>query len=293
MKSHRTFAICLIVLFFGLLIISSQLNAQPKAEMRGVWVATVMNLDWPSASDLTTSEQKKEIIAILDHHQSLGLNAIFLQVRPAADALYKSSLEPWSKWLSGHQGKEPRPFYDPLQFWIDQCHLRGMELHAWFNPFRAAVSENLDLLHPDHIVRQQPEWFVNYGGRIYFNPGIPQVREYVQKVVMEVVKGYDIDGVHFDDYFYPYKVDNKVFDDHQLFNNGAKVSQILRIGAGTIYQSLLKIWVNGYTGKNRKSVLGSARLAFGKTEGLMPRWGRIPKLVRRHLMIYMRMLFSG
>ena len=180
-------------------------------------MATLLNIDWPSSSGLSTIQQKQEISSILDHHQSMGINAVFLQVRPAGEVFYKSSYEPWSKWLTGTQGKEPMPFYDPLEFWIKECHLRGIELHAWFNPFRAAVNEDISLLHQDHIVRKQPKWFVNYGGRIYFNPGLPEVREYVKKVVMEVVSQYDVDGIHFDDYFYPYKINGQEFSDQLTF----------------------------------------------------------------------------
>ncbi len=188
--------------------------------MRGVWMTTLLNIDWPSSPRLTTSQQKQEIETILDHHQSLGINAIFLQVRPAADAFYQSSYEPWSIWLTGAQGKEPRPFYDPLEFWIEQCHLRGMELHAWFNPFRAAVNPDKDLLHPEHIVRKRPHWFITYNGRIYFNPGIPEAQEYITKVIMEVVANYKIDGIHFDDYFYPYQVEGAEFADQHTFIAG-------------------------------------------------------------------------
>ena len=217
MKYQQKLNIGLFFCFWGLFISPQAGHSQTKNEMRGVWMATLLNIDWPSSSNLTTRQQKQEIITILDHHRSVGINALFLQVRPAADAFYSSSYEPWSKWLSGVQGKEPRPFYDPLEFWIEECHRRGIELHAWFNPFRAAVNEDVSLLHDHHVVRQHPLWFVSYGGRIYFNPGIPEARKYVQRVIMEVVNQYDIDGVHFDDYFYPYKVEGQIFADQSTF----------------------------------------------------------------------------
>lgn len=184
-----------------------------KMELRGVWVATLLNIDWPSESGLSTAQQKKEVNDLLDLHQSQGINAIFLQVRSAADAFYHSSWEPWSQWLTGVQGQEPQPFYDPLAFWVEACHQRGMELHAWFNPFRAAVNQDLALLSNDHIIRKNPNWFLNYGDRIYFDPGLPETREYVLNVIMEVTRKYDIDGVHFDDYFYPYKISGSDFPD--------------------------------------------------------------------------------
>ena len=204
-------------LFCCLLLWSQSSFGQHKAEMRGVWMTTLLNIDWPSSSELVTSEQKQEIISILDHHQSMGINVVFLQVRPAAETFYRSSFEPWSRWLTGIQGKEPRPYYDPLEFWVEQCHQRGMELHAWFNPFRAALSEDVTLLHPDHIVYRHPEWFVAYNGRVYFDPGIPEVRQYVRDVILEVVNRYQIDGIHFDDYFYPYRVDGQQFSDQHTF----------------------------------------------------------------------------
>ncbi len=200
-----------------LLLSTNSVFGQHKAEMRGVWMTTLLNIDWPSTSGLPTSVQKQEIISILDHHHSVGINAIFLQVRPAADVFYQSSYELWSQWLTGLQGKEPKPFYDPLTFWVEECHKRGIELHAWFNPFRAALSQDVSLLHPEHIVHRQPDWFVDYNQRKYFNPGIPEVRDYVRNVIMEVVNGYEIDGVHFDDYFYPYKVDGQHFEDQHTF----------------------------------------------------------------------------
>jgi uncharacterized lipoprotein YddW (UPF0748 family) len=218
MKNLRTdIASGMIILSMIILPMLTPLYAQEKTELRGVWVATLLNIDWPSSSHLSTREQKQEIISILDHHHATGINAIFLQVRPAGDAFYNSAFEPWSEWLTGSQGKEPRPYYDPLKFWIEEAHKRGMELHAWFNPFRAAVHESTHLLSPAHVVRKYPDWFVSYGGRTYFNPGIPEARQYVHKIIMDVVKRYDIDGVHFDDYFYPYKVDGQEFNDQHTY----------------------------------------------------------------------------
>ena len=173
-----------------------------KREFRGVWLTTVANIDWPSKTGLSSDMQKQEMLAILDAHQRSGINAIMFQVRPSADAFYAKGTEVWSRWLSGEQGRAPYPFYDPLEFAITEAHKRGMELHAWFNPYRAAYSLN-DKVHPEHISRQKPEWFFNYAGKKLFNPGLPEVRSYIVQIVMNVVRKYDIDGVHFDDYFYP------------------------------------------------------------------------------------------
>lgn len=191
-----------LYLFF-LLLISFALGAQPKHEFRAVWVATVANIDWPSASGLSSEQQKNEIRSILNLHQELGMNAIILQIRPAADALYQSELEPWSRYLSGTQGKRPQPYYDPLEFWIDECHKRGIELHAWLNPYRVANKLD-DPLATTHIAFDHPEWILRYGNRLYFDPGIPETRDFLIKVVKDIVERYDVDAIHFDDYFYPY-----------------------------------------------------------------------------------------
>lgn len=195
-----------IFLLLPILIAVHFLNAQtksPKYEFRAVWVATVNNIDWPSKPGLSTEAQKREVIEILNMHQNLGMNAVILQVRPAADAFYRSELEPWSRYLTGIPGKAPEPFYDPLEFWIDECHQRGMELHAWLNPFR--VAQNIkEPLAGNHIAFQYPEWILKYGNLLYFDPGLPQTREFVVQVVKDIVARYDVDAIHFDDYFYPY-----------------------------------------------------------------------------------------
>ena len=190
---------------------------EPKREFRGVWIATVGNIDWPSKPTLTTDQQKKELTDRLTAYQQMGINAVMLQVRPAADAFYAKSREPWSKWLTGKQGKAPNPLYDPLEFAITEAHKRGMELHAWFNPYRATNDGNFGALSPEHITRLKPEWFFIYGGIKLFNPGIPEVRDYIVRVILDVVDNYDIDGVHMDDYFYPYQIDGQHINDAETF----------------------------------------------------------------------------
>ena len=204
------------------LIIPSVLFAQntskiaPKREFRGVWVATVTNIDWPSRPGLSVDQQKQELIGLLERHKGNGMNAIMLQVRPAADAFYAKSREPWSQWLMGRQGVAPAPGYDPLEFAIKEAHFRGMELHAWFNPYRATMSPNA-VTHESHMTRKRPELFFSYAGKKQFDPGIPEVREYIVQVILDVVKGYDVDGIHFDDYFYPYKVEGQRINDAATF----------------------------------------------------------------------------
>ena len=191
------------LLLIVLLIFQLVLLAQPKYEFRAAWVATVNNIDWPSKPGLTTDQQQQEAINILNTCRKLNMNAVIFQVRPAADAFYPSDLEPWSRYLTGTPGKAPDPFYDPLQFWIEECHRQGMEFHAWLNPFR--VSQNLkEPLGGNHIAFQHPDWILKYGNLLYFDPGLPQTREFVGKVVKDIVSRYDVDAIHFDDYFYPY-----------------------------------------------------------------------------------------
>jgi len=186
-----------------ILISQFALFAQPKYEFRAVWVATVNNIDWPSKPGLTTEQQQQEAVSIINNCRGLNMNAIIFQVRPAADAFYASDLEPWSRYLTGTPGQAPNPYYDPLQFWIEECHRQGMEFHAWLNPFR--VSQNIkEPLGGNHIAFQHPEWILKYGNLLYFDPGLPQTREFVGKVVKDIVSRYDVDAIHFDDYFYPY-----------------------------------------------------------------------------------------
>jgi uncharacterized lipoprotein YddW (UPF0748 family) len=173
-------------------------------EFRGVWVASVRNLDWPSKPGLPPSLAKAELIALLDRAAALGLNAVLLQVRPAGDALYESKIEPWSEYLTGKQGLAPAPLWDPLEFAVREAHARGLELHAWFNPYRAKEPSAKGPLASSHIARRHPELVKKYGTQLWMDPGEPAVREEMLRVVLDVVKRYDIDGVHLDDYFYPY-----------------------------------------------------------------------------------------
>ncbi|MCX5762893.1 MAG: family 10 glycosylhydrolase, partial [Gemmatimonadetes bacterium] len=176
-----------------------------RREFRGVWVASVSNIDWPSKPGLPTADQKAELLALLDRAQAEHLNAVILQVRPAADALYKSSIEPWSEYLTGTQGRAPVPAWDPLAFAVDEAHRRGLELHAWFNPYRARHPSAKGALSKRHIARTSPALVKKYGTQLWMDPGESAVRARTVRVVLDVVTRYDIDGVHLDDYFYPYK----------------------------------------------------------------------------------------
>lgn len=207
-----------IVIFNALVVIyflhyfSAQAQHTPKRELRAAWIATVVNIDWPSKKGLSAHEQQEEYVKLLDHLQTVGMNAVIVQVRSVADAFYPSSYEPWSEYLSGIQGQSPLPYYNPLAFMIEQARQRGLEFHAWFNPYRASMKEDF-VPAGNHPIVKHPEWFVEYAGKWYYDPGHPEGREFVLKSIMETVKHYDLDAVHFDDYFYPYRVANQEFPD--------------------------------------------------------------------------------
>ncbi|MBK7375766.1 MAG: family 10 glycosylhydrolase [Chitinophagaceae bacterium] len=216
--------------FFPLLLVACCLvpvaaAAQAKPEFRGVWVATVDNIDWPSKGNYNSDSQKVEFIKLLDMHQRNGMNAMIVQIRPVTDAFYPSQYEPWSEFLTGRQGQPPMPYYDPLEFMISETHKRGMEFHAWMNPYRAVFNINTSSIAANHITRIHPEWFLTYGDKRYFDPGSKEVQQYVTNVVKDVVNRYAVDAIHFDDYFYPYRIAGKEFPDNANF---------LRYGNGMI-----------------------------------------------------------
>ncbi len=190
----------LILLFC--LFLTEALVAQPKREFRAVWISHISNIDWPSSKTLTAQQQRDEFVAQLNQHKLSNINAVVVQVRPSCDAIYPSAIEPWAEWLTGKQGKSPG--YDPLQFMIDETHKRGMEFHAWFNPYRAVVSISSSSIDSSHVSVKHPEWCITFGNLKFLDPGQAEVRNYVTSVIMDVVRRYDIDAVHFDDYFYPY-----------------------------------------------------------------------------------------
>ena len=225
---YRYFSAMNKLLLTFLLVLPFSVFAQPSPtdknvfEFRAVWVATVVNIDWPSQTGLSNQAQKDEFEALLNIHQKNGMNAIIMQVRPSGDALYPSSLEPWSEYLTGKQGQAPSPFYDPLTYMIEATHKRGMEFHAWINPYRAVFDVNKSSIANNHLSKVHPEWFLTYGDKKYFNPGLPAVWEHTNKVVEDLVARYDIDAVHMDDYFYPYKIPGKEFPDEATYQKNAR-----------------------------------------------------------------------
>jgi uncharacterized lipoprotein YddW (UPF0748 family) len=186
-------------------------------EFRGVWIATVDNIDWPSKPGLGAAQQQRELRTLLDQAVALRLNAVIFQVRPSADALYASKLEPWSAFLTGRQGRPPRPSYDPLAFAVKEAHARGLELHAWFNPYRARHPADPSPSASSHVSRTHPELVRRYGTYLWLDPGDPAVRQQTLSVVLDVVRRYDVDGVHIDDYFYPYPEGGVDFPDEPTY----------------------------------------------------------------------------
>ncbi|AUJ62576.1 glycoside hydrolase family 10 protein [Bacillus velezensis] len=213
-----------VVLTAGIFTFSASAQAsgtQPEREMRAVWIASVTNIDWPSKKGLSPEEQKREYSKLLDDVQEMGMNAVIVQIKPAADAFYPSDYGPWSEYLTGTQGKNPG--YDPLAFLVEETHKRNLEFHAWFNPYRITMKHtNLNALSDDHPARSHPDWVAAYGKQLYYNPGIPEVRQFITDGIKEVVSRYDIDAVHMDDYFYPYKIAGQEFPDQAEYEQYGK-----------------------------------------------------------------------
>ncbi|MFI1164095.1 glycoside hydrolase family 10 protein [Streptomyces sp. NPDC020801] len=192
------------------------LRRRAVTEMRGMWLATVDNRDWPSRTGLSVARQRGELTALLDAAVRCRLNTVILQVRPTADALWPSPFEPWSQYLTGTQGRDPG--WDPLGTAVEEAHARGLQLHAWFNPYRVALHDDPSRLLASHPARRHPDWVVPYGGKLYYNPGLPDVRAFVRQAMLDAVRKYPVDGVHFDDYFYPYPAAGESFDDDAAYD---------------------------------------------------------------------------
>ncbi|MFM7407773.1 MAG: family 10 glycosylhydrolase [Cuspidothrix sp.] len=197
-------------------VVVNTVKVSHRREFRGAWAATVWNSDWPSKAGLTVEQQKAELVAIIQQLQALNFNALVLQVRPEGDALYASNLEPWSAWITGTQGKAPEPFYDPLEFAIAECHKRNIELHAWFNPYRARANSKVNPVHP-HIAVTNPDVVYPWGTQQWMDPGAKVVQDRAYNVIIDVVRRYELDAVHLDDYFYPYPISGQNFPDQKTY----------------------------------------------------------------------------
>ncbi|WP_184561819.1 glycoside hydrolase family 10 protein [Streptomyces paradoxus] len=216
--SRRAFAVAALSAFTLMPRASAATGSRggaPDPAMRGVWIASMANRDWPSKPGLTASQQRDELLTHLDTAVGNRLNTVFFQVRPTADALWPSPYEPWSQYLTGTQGKDPG--WDPLGTAVQEAHARGLRLHAWFNPYRVAAHADPARLVASHPARENPDWVVTYGGKLFYNPGLPEVRAFVEDAMLDAVAKYPVDGVHFDDYFYPYPVAGQSFDDDAAY----------------------------------------------------------------------------
>ncbi|MFM9825488.1 glycoside hydrolase family 10 protein [Flavobacterium sp.] len=257
MKQYK----CLKATLFLFLLPFLNANAQqkesyPKNEFRAVWIATVVNIDWPKSSSDNLEKEKVDFIEILDTYKKLNYNAVIVQIRSVGDAFYPTKLAPWSRYLTGKEGEAPKDNFDILEWMITETHARGFEFHAWLNPYRATFDTKIETLSPHHDYNKYRKWMIRYGEKgkekYYYNPGLPEVQSHLTTIVEEVVKNYDIDAIHFDDYFYPYKVKGKEFNDSVSFKkygNGLSLADWRRSNVNSfvknIYFSIknIKPWV--------------------------------------------------
>jgi len=232
----RKFLYIVPILFF----LSCAVTKAPEKEFRGVWIATVANIDWPKHPLDDVNKKKKDFIQILDFYQKLNFNAAIVQVRTAGDAFYPTDLAPWSKYLSGKQGEAPKEFDAPLKWMVGETHKRGMEFHAWLNPYRATVDLDTSTLSKTHDFYKHPDWMIKYGKKYYYNPGIPEVQQKFNQIIEELVTQYEIDAIHFDDYFYPYKIKGEAFKDSATFSKYGLSNQSLEDWRRSNVDSLVK-----------------------------------------------------
>lgn len=229
-----------VLLFFTSCGVFKSNTAEPKREFRGFWVATVANIDWPKNGNDSLDKQKDDYLKLLEFYQNLHFNTAIVQIRTAGDAFYPSDYAPWSRFLTGVEGEAPNSSDDILTWMISETHKRGMEFHAWLNPYRATMNENTEILSPLHDYNRHPEWMLKYGSKFYYNPGIPKVQEHLNTIMAEVVAKYDVDAIHFDDYFYPYKIKDEVLTDSLSFKNYALPNQSIEDWRRSNVDSLVK-----------------------------------------------------
>lgn len=220
-----TKSICLLVLLSLTSCSIFKPIPQPKTEFRGFWIATVVNIDWPKNGNDGIEKQKTDYLKILNFYEDLNFNAAIVQIRTAGDTFYDSNFAPWSRFLTGKEGDDPNLSAEKrvtetnlLKWMIDETHARGMEFHAWLNPYRATFDLKTEILSPTHDFNLHPEWMLKYGNKYYYNPGLPEVRQRMVSVIDEIVVNYDVDAIHFDDYFYPYTIKDEVFRDSQTYD---------------------------------------------------------------------------
>ena len=253
MKNYKHVGLLILFILLSVLNVKAQMQVtNPKNEFRAVWIATVVNIDWPKSSVDNVAKQKADFIEILDAYKKLNYNAVIVQIRSVGDAFYPSQYAPWSRFLTGKEGNAPKPYFDPLAWMIAESHARGFEFHAWLNPYRATMDLNTAILSPQHDYFKHPEWMIKYGDKYYYNPALPEVSDRLIAVVDEVVRNYDIDAIHFDDYFYPYRIKGEVFNDtdsYQKYGNGLSIEDFRRSNVNNLVKNLsisikkIKPWV--------------------------------------------------
>lgn len=236
----KQLALLALILLFNSCGIFKSYEKHPKREFRGVWIATVVNIDWPKNGNDTSEKQKADYLKILDFYEKENYNAVIVQVRAAGDAFYDSEYAPWSRFLTGEEGTPPKWNTDVLEWMISEAHQRGMEFHAWLNPYRATFDENFEVLAETHDYCTHPEWIVHYGKKNYYNPGLPQVQKHFSNIITELVSNYDVDAIHFDDYFYPYKIKDAIFNDSLAFETYAQNNQSIDEWRRSNIDSLVK-----------------------------------------------------
>jgi uncharacterized lipoprotein YddW (UPF0748 family) len=242
MTINKSFTLLLLCCFLSFLNGKAQKKiSYPKNEFRAVWIATVVNIDWPKNNIDPIEKQKTDFLEILDTYKKLNYNAVIVQIRSVGDAFYPSELAPWSRYLTGKEGVAPKPYYDTLQWMITEAHARGFEFHAWLNPYRATFDLKIENLSPNHDLFKHPDWMIKYGGKYYYNPALPEVQNHLIKIVEEVVKNYDIDAIHFDDYFYPYTISGEKFNDSvsfEKYGNGLSLADWRRSNVSNFVKNI-------------------------------------------------------
>ena len=246
MNKHKSFILLVCLALLPVWIGNAQEKIiNPKNEFRAVWIATVANIDWPKSNVDPVEKQKADYLEILDTYKKLNYNAVIVQIRSSGEAFYPTELAPWSRYLTGKEGKAPYPYYDPLEWMITEAHARGFEFHAWLNPYRATMDTKIETLSPNHDFKKHPNWMIKYGEagkeKFYYDPGLPEVQSHLTKVVEEVVQKYDVDAIHFDDYFYPYKVPGETFNDRASFlkyGGGLKLEDWRRANVDTLVKQV-------------------------------------------------------
>ncbi len=240
MQRINRIAVCSLLFIASSCALFNSKVHEPDREFRGFWVATVANIDWPKKASDPLAKKKDDYKKILNFYESLHFNAAIVQVRCAGDALYATELAPWSRYLTGAEGQAPNHQEDILQWMIQETHSRGMEFHAWLNPYRATMNLDTASLSKNHDFYKHRDWMLAYGKRYYYNPGLPDVRSHLLNIIEEIVVKYNIDAVHFDDYFYPYKISGETFNDSLTYYNCALPEQSLEDWRRSNIDSLVK-----------------------------------------------------